>query len=103
MYKYRFDITKPYNLDAAVLMLLRYELPDDGIDPYQTNWDYHQAVLYVDGWHEFDKGEMLDYTKMFAMDGIDMCNHKHVMGILDQFETHIRKMIKHETSHVPAT
>lgn len=66
--EYKFRIGQPYNRDAMVLALMRYELPDDF---HETGKRARQFVFTIDqGWVPVKPWETFDHLHLPEMDGL---------------------------------
>lgn len=86
-YTYRFSITSPANVDAKVIMLVRYVMDDD------TNV-LGQEVVTRTGWQRFEQWDTIDIDRLPVVTGRDMLNELACQARLDEWETHIRTMVR---------
>jgi len=70
-----------HGFDAVALVATRYRGTKES------------EVLTEEGWEPFEENAILPFYKIPNVQGRDLWEEKHVLSVLDSFETHIRSLL----------
>jgi hypothetical protein len=94
--RYRFTQHRAVDYDRVEFYLMRYEF--EGWFDQRYTRPIRMDILTEDGWKEVQENQQINRAnfKIPTISGFDMWNEEKMMERLDQFETHIKQVIKHE-------
>lgn len=92
--RYSFKIVQPPDIDARVLILMRYTVTDEEDGRLRI---HGREVFTVDGWEDNPAGSYIPLHRLPQITGVDMYYRNQLLEMLDEFEQHIRAAIKADT------